>query len=76
MKTQVRARLSDGVNTMIRVVSTLRRKEFGIVDLEMTSADPVEFSQLLITLKGDRNDNMRAVHQMEKVYGVTEIELL
>jgi len=76
MRTQVTAKLEDGVNTMLRVVGTLRRKEFGILDVEMKDLDDRAGSELTITLNGDGDQTLRAVHQMEKVYGVKNIKML
>ncbi len=76
MRTQVTARLDDGVNTMLRVVGTLRRKEFGILDVEMKDLSGKAGSELTITLNGDGDQSLRAVHQMEKVYGVKNIRML
>lgn len=76
MRTQVTAKLDDGVNTMLRVVGTLRRKEFGILDVEMKDLEDRAGSELTITLDGDGNLTKRAMNQMEKVYGVNNIRML
>lgn len=76
MRTQVTAKLDDGVNTMLRVVGTLRRKEFGILDVEMKDLKDRAGSELTITLDGDGNLTRRAMNQMEKVYGVNNIRML
>jgi acetolactate synthase regulatory subunit len=76
MRTQVTAKLDDGVNTMLRVVGTLRRKEFGILDIEMKELDDKVQSELTITLNGDGDLTRRAMYQMEKVYGVNNIRML
>ncbi len=76
MRTQVTAKLDDGVNTMLRVVGTLRRKEFGILDLELKELEDRAQSELTITLSGDGELTRRAMYQMEKVYGVNNIRML
>lgn len=76
MRTQVSARLDDGVNTMLRVVGTLRRKEFGILNVEMRDIKDKAESELTITLDGDGDQTLRAMNQMEKVYGVKNIRML
>lgn len=76
MRTQVSARLDDGVNTMLRVVGTLRRKEFGILNVEMRDIKDKAESELTITLDGDDDQTLRAMNQMEKVYGVKNIRML
>jgi acetolactate synthase-1/3 small subunit len=76
MRTQVTAKLDDGVNTMLRVVGTLRRKEFGIVDVEMKDLKDKAGTELTITLDGDCDLTQRAMNQMEKVYGVNNIKML
>ncbi len=76
MRTQVTAKLDDGVNTMLRVVGTLRRKEFGILDLELKELEDRAQSELTITLSGDGELTRKAMYQMEKVYGVNNIRML
>ena len=76
MRTQVTAKLDDGVNTMLRVVGTLRRKEFTVVNVEMKDFTDKAGSELTITLKGDDDLTKRAMNQMEKVYGVNNIKML
>ncbi|WP_430885427.1 ACT domain-containing protein [Fusibacter sp. JL216-2] len=76
MRTQVTAKLEDGVNTMLRVVGTLRRKEFYVLDVEMRDLSGKAGSELTLTLDGDGDLTRRAVHQMEKVYGVSGIKML
>ncbi len=72
MGTRVTAKMENGVDTMLRVVGTLRRKDYGILNVEMTTGG----SDLLITLEGDLQRVRCAVDHMEKVYGLHHIRVL
>lgn len=69
---KVHAKVDNGVDTLLRVVSVLRRKEFDISDVNLTNGTDLE-----ITLHPDAvNDAMKAKSQMEKLVGLKDINVL
>ena len=69
------AKLDNGLDLTLKVINTLRRKEFDINDLEMKN-NKGEIS-LFITLKQDDLKSLEnATFQMEKIYGVSDIKII
>jgi acetolactate synthase small subunit len=73
----VSARVPEGMDAMIRVMSVLRRKTFQIRDMHLVPSERAGFSDLFITLE-DRGaySAERAVHFIEKLEDVQEIKLI
>lgn len=77
MPRRLHAKLDSGLDLTLRVISTLRRKEFEINNIEMVSEDKSGMASLFITLSDNEKKNLEsAVYQMEKIYGVNEITIV
>ncbi|MGB3367389.1 MAG: ACT domain-containing protein [Acidaminobacteraceae bacterium] len=77
MPRKLHAKLDSGLDLTLRVISTLRRKEFEINNIEMISEDSGGQASLFITLSDNEKKNVEsAVYQMEKIYGVNEITVV
>jgi len=77
MPRKVHAKLDSGLDLTLRVISTLRRKEFEINNIEMISEEASGQASLFITLSDNEKKNVEsAVYQMEKIYGVNEITVV
>ena len=77
MPRKLHARLDSGLDLTLRVISTLRRKEFEINNIEMVSEEKSGQASLFITLSDNEKKNVEsAVYQMEKIYGVNEITVV
>ncbi|BEP28275.1 ACT domain-containing protein [Helicovermis profundi] len=76
MSKRLYAKLSSGMDLTIRVLTTLRRKEFAISGIDMKNLEETGV-ELLITLTGNSSKNAEnAMYQMEKIYGVSEVKLV
>lgn len=77
MPRKLHAKLDSGLDLTLRVISTLRRKEFDINNIEMVSEETSGQASLFITLSDNEKKNVEsAVYQMEKIYGVNEITVV
>lgn len=77
MEKKLYARLDCGLDLTLRVISTLRRKEFEINNIEMIGSENGNEATLFITLKENGARNVEnAVFQMEKIHGVNEIRVI
>lgn len=71
------ARVDNGVDTLLKVVGVLRRKEFDVSDVSMTSLSESNSANLLIRLGEQTEKNFsRAKDHLEKIIGVSEIQIL
>ncbi len=67
--------LNNGTDSLLRLVSTLRRKEFDVRNITMESNENAEFSTLLITI--DEKSNLgidQAIKVMNKLTDISEIK--
>lgn len=77
MKRCLNAKLENGVDTLLKVVGVLRRKEFAVSDVIMTSLSESNSSNLVIRLDGQSEKKFsRAIEHLEKIIGVSEIEII
>lgn len=77
MERCLNARVDNGVDTLLKVVGVLRRKEFDVSDVSMTSLSESKSSNLLIRLGGQTEKTFfRAKEHLEKIVGVSEIVIL
>ncbi|BES64580.1 hypothetical protein SANA_10190 [Gottschalkiaceae bacterium SANA] len=72
------ARLDKGMDSFIRVTSTLRRREFEITGMNLQAVTSGEGShEMHIQLQGTHPETAeRAMQQLEKLVDVTSIQLL
>ena len=77
MTKKLYVKTENGVDSLLKVVSTLRRKEFDIVDVLMQGSVDSDVSHLYITI--DESNGLSsdvAVSHMEKLYGVSDIKMM
>lgn len=75
MLRKIYASSDDGVHSLIRVVSTLRRKEFDVVGVSMDSKED-EKAEMCITLREHSKLNAEyAKYQLEKMIDLTNISI-
>jgi len=73
MERMLSVKVDSGMESLLRVVGVLRRKEFSITNLKMDLSD-CGASSLLITINdGERHGFVQAVKHMEKLVDVSEI---
>lgn len=76
MKKRIYAKLNNGMDLTVRVLTTLRRKEFDIFEIDMKRSGDAEVD-LFITLDALSNLHAEsALNQVEKIYGVSEVKLV
>lgn len=76
MERFLKAKADHGVDTLLKVVGVLRRKEFMVSDVKMTSP-PNACSHLEIRLENTSELSCnRAVAHLEKIVGVRDIVLM
>ncbi|GEM_PF-566283 len=71
----ISAKVEHGIDALVRVTNTLRRKEFKITGLVMTEGEFGGYSDLRITI--DEYSNLgieQAMMQLRKIINVYEIE--
>lgn len=74
MLKSISARLNNGLDSLVRVTNMLRRKEFQIKDISMTSALDGCYSDLIITIyEDDKLGVNQAINQIKKIHDVYEI---
>jgi len=76
MEKFLQAKADHGVDTLLKVVGVLRRKEFTVSDVKMSSP-PNACSKLEIRL-GDSSELSfsRAMAHLEKIVGIRDVELM
>lgn len=76
MDRTVSFKVTRGMDSAVRVMATLRRKQFGIKEISMKSIDSTN-SELKITLEDEKKVGLeKAILQMKKlvdVYDVVEV---
>lgn len=76
MKKKLTAKMENGIDMTLKVLSTLRRKEYDIEDFQMNSDPLDENAFITITLRDDTMICMeKAMHQMEKIHGISDIQI-
>ncbi len=76
MERFLQANADHGVDTLLKVVGVLRRKEFGVSDVKMTSPKESIYSKLEIHLD-QNNDQMlnKALAHLEKIVGLRDVRI-
>jgi acetolactate synthase regulatory subunit len=69
MTKKLHAKVDHGVDGLIRVLSTLRRREFDVVGVEMEEHE----GALWITLDAPDQTTDRALDHVRKLYGVHDV---
>ena len=73
----ISAKVDLGIDALVRVTNTLRRKEFQIRGLTMTEGDVGGYSDLRITIEEGSNLGIeQAMMQLRKMINVYEIKEL
>jgi len=71
----IRAKVEHGIDALVRVTNTLRRKEFKIRGLVMTEGEIGGYSDLMITIEEYSNLGVeQAMMHLRKIINVHEIE--
>ncbi|MDK2918494.1 MAG: hypothetical protein PWQ37_1227 [Candidatus Petromonas sp.] len=77
MDKRVYARVSTGLEVLMRVVGVLRRKRFNVKGVNMVDATDSKFADLIITLEDEFGLGVQqAINQMEKLIDVYEVKEL
>jgi hypothetical protein len=76
MNTQVYAKGNYGLDTLIRTLGTLRRKQVDILDVYSKDIG-TDYSDIFITLKDKDQDRAQTVKKMlEKLYCLEKVEII
>ena len=71
----ISAKVEHGIDALVRVTNTLRRKEFQIRGLKMTEGEIGGYSDLMITIDEVANLGIeQAMMQLRKIINVYEIK--
>jgi acetolactate synthase small subunit len=71
----ISAKVDQGIDALVRVTNTLRRKEFQIRGLKMTEGEIGGYSDLMITIEEGTNLGIeQAMMQLRKIINVYEIK--
>jgi acetolactate synthase-1/3 small subunit len=71
----ISAKVDLGIDALVRVTNTLRRKEFQIRGLTMTEGESGGYSDLMITIEEGSNLGIeQAMMQLRKMINVYEIK--
>ena len=71
----ISAKVDHGIDALVRVTNTLRRKEFQIRGLKMTEGEIGGYSDLMITIDEVANLGIeQAMMQLRKIINVYEIK--
>ncbi len=74
MLSKIYASSEDGVHSLMRIVSTLKRKEFDVVGVNMASVD--NQTEMCITLREHAKLNAEyAKYQLEKMIDLNNISI-
>lgn len=77
MEKKVVCQIENGVDSLMRVVGLLKRKQFDIKDVNMTNNDNTGYSLLEITLiENLRLSALNALHQLEKIEDANNIRII
>ncbi len=77
MDHKISAKVSDGMESLIRVMGVLRRKEFLVTDVSFNQLDNSEYSDLCITLgSGTTAVVEQAANLMGKIISVNDIKIV
>jgi|LGVE01.1.fsa_nt_gb acetolactate synthase-1/3 small subunit len=76
MEKFLQAKADHGVDTLLKVVGVLRRKEFMVSDVKMSSP-PNACSHLEIRLENASEFSFdRAMAHLEKIVGIRDVEVM
>ncbi len=76
MKKKLTAKMENGMDMTLKVLSTLRRKEYDIEDFQMTCDALDKNAFITITLRENEiNSAQKAMYQMEKIHGISDIQI-
>jgi len=76
MEKFLQAKADHGVDSLLKVVGVLRRKEFSVCDVKMTSP-PNACSRLEIRLEDASDFSFnRAMAHLEKIVGIRDVEVM
>ena len=71
----ISAKVEHGIDALVRITNTLRRKEFQIRELVMTEGEIGGYSDLRITIEENTNLGIeQAMMQLRKIINVYEIK--
>ena len=71
----ISAKMDNGIEALVRVTNTLRRKEFQIRGITMTEGEIGGYSDLRITIEEGSNLGIeQAIMQLRKMINVYEIK--
>jgi len=76
MENRVYARLDQGVDSFLRVATTLRRKEFNIKALNMVSSSGDSDVNMEVLVEGSRHSASDVVNCILKLADVKEVRVL
>jgi|GEM_PF-399697 len=77
MNRKIYMKVNNGVDTLLKAVSTLRRKEFNVLEVSMQQSTLGPGSNLLITVNSTGEQGCeRALSHMEGLFDVEEITIL
>jgi acetolactate synthase regulatory subunit len=77
MNRKIYMKVDNGVDTLLRAVSTLRRKEFKVLEVSMQQSTMGAGSNLLITVNATEEQGCeRALSHMKGLFDVREITIL
>jgi acetolactate synthase-1/3 small subunit len=76
MERFLQAQADYGVDTLLKVVGVLRRKEIGVTDVKMTSLPESVYSRLEIHLNENSDLMMdKAIGHLEKIIGLRDVRI-
>lgn len=76
MDHKISAKVSNGMESLIRVMGVLRRKEFCVTDVALNKLENSGDSDLLITLNSSNSAIVKqAANLMEKIISVNDIKI-
>ena len=77
MERMICATVENGVESLLRVVGTLRRKEYDIQDVSMRFLEQDNYSEIVIKLLENKKLNVDgAMNQMKKIVSVLDVNLI
>jgi len=77
MEKRLYAKVENGVDGLLRVVGTLRRKEYNVQDVSMRSLGQDGYSEIVINLlENNKLNASRAMDQMKKIVSVLDVSIM
>ena len=77
MERMICATVENGVESLLRVVGTLRRKEYEVQDVSMRFLEQDNYSEIIIKLLENKKLNVDgAMNQMKKIVSVLDVNLI